>query len=64
MNTINLTIDGMHCHSCVARVRRALEDVEDIRVKDVQIGSASIEADSPEDAIAAVAQAGYPSRRD
>lgn len=63
MNTITLKIDGMHCHACVARVRRALEDIEDLRVNDVQIGSASVETADPEDAIAAVVNAGYPATR-
>lgn len=63
MNKTNLKIEGMHCQSCVARVRRALEKVEGVTVEDVQIGSARIESADPEAAIAAVTNAGYPAAR-
>lgn len=60
MNTTNLKIEGMHCQSCVARVKRTLEKVDGVTVRDVQIGSASIETANPDAAVAAVTNAGYP----
>ena len=63
MQTTELKIEGMHCQACVARVRRALERVEDLKVNDVQVGSASVSTDDAESAIAAVAQAGYSAKR-
>jgi len=63
MAITNLKIEGMHCEACVNRVKRALERVEDTRVKEVVIGSASIETHDVEAAIAAVAKAGYSAAR-
>lgn len=63
MNTTQLNIEGMHCQACVARVRRALENVEGLQVNDVQIGSASVDTDDAESAIAAVVRAGYSATR-
>jgi copper chaperone CopZ len=60
MNAITLKIDNMHCHACVNHVRRALEQIEGLRIKDVQVGSASVETTDPDAAIAAITQAGYP----
>ncbi|MBI2684905.1 MAG: heavy-metal-associated domain-containing protein [Acidobacteria bacterium] len=60
MSTIALKIDGMHCQSCVARVRRALENVDGITINEVQVGSASVDTENPDAAIAAVNKAGYP----
>ncbi|MFN0104509.1 MAG: heavy-metal-associated domain-containing protein [Bryobacteraceae bacterium] len=59
MATISLKIEGMHCQACVARVKRALENVEGLQVNDVQVGSASVETSDPRAAIAAVVKAGY-----
>ena len=53
----------MHCEACVNRVKRALERVEDTRIKEVRIGSASIETLNVEAAIAAVTKAGYPAHK-
>ena len=63
MSTINLKIEGMHCEACVNRVKRALERVEDTRIKEVQIGSATIETLNVEAALAAVTKAGYPAHK-
>lgn len=59
MDTVKLKIDGMHCQSCVARVRRAIENVAGTAVVDVKIGSAEARAESPAPVIAAVEAAGY-----
>lgn len=61
--TIQLRLQGMSCGHCVAAVRRALETVPGVVVKDVQIGSATVDAasDNVIPAIkAAVDDAGYP----
>lgn len=63
MATISLKIEGMHCQACVTRVKRALERVEDLKIHDVQVGSASVEAMDVDAAIAAVRKAGYPASR-
>ena len=66
MQKIHLTIDGMSCGHCVARVRRTLEAIEGVLVTSVQIGSADAEIDpsraNPEELTRAVSDAGYPAR--
>ena len=59
MATIHLKIEGMHCEACVNRVKRALERVEDTKIKEVHIGTAAIETLNVEAALAAVTKAGY-----
>lgn len=58
---IELTIDGMTCGHCVARVRRALEQQPGVRVLSVEVGSASIEwtGASPQMAVDALAKVGF-----
>jgi copper chaperone CopZ len=63
MTNTNIKIEGMHCQSCVTRVKRALEKVEGLTIHEVQIGSASVDAPDPEAAIAAVTKAGYAAER-
>ena len=38
-NTLNLTIEGMHCGACVRRVTTAFQGIEGVTVKSVEIGS-------------------------
>jgi copper chaperone CopZ len=56
-------IEGMGCAHCVNAVREALAGVPNVRVEDVQVGSATVSYDPAlvgEDRIrAAVAAAGY-----
>jgi copper chaperone CopZ len=63
MQKVHLTIEGMSCGHCVARVRAALQAVEGIEVTSVQVGSAVAEIDpartTPDDLIRAVDDAGY-----
>ena len=63
MNRTTLKIDGMSCGHCVMAVRKALEEVEGVRVEQVAIGTATVEYDpAVADAaavIAAVDEAGY-----
>jgi copper chaperone len=66
MQKIHLAIEGMSCGHCVARVRRTLQDIEGVRVTDVQVGSADAELDpartNPEDLARAVSDAGFTAR--
>ena len=61
--SVELTIQGMSCGGCVASLRNALAALPGVTVKDVQIGSATVETDgSPQTAEAikaAVDDAGF-----
>jgi copper chaperone CopZ len=65
-NTLNLAIEGMHCGACVRRVTSALQDVEGVTVKSVEVGSAKIVFDAAEtsaqDITAALDRNGFPAR--
>ena len=65
-NTLNLAIEGMHCGACVRRVTSALQDVEGVTVKSVEVGSAQIAFDAAEtsaqDITAALDRNGFPAR--
>jgi copper chaperone CopZ len=63
MATIHIKIDNMHCQACVSHVKRALERVDGLRIKEVLIGSASVETHDIDAALAAVTKAGYPATR-
>ena len=43
---LNLKIDGMGCEHCIKSVREALEEVNGVKVLDVKIGSAEVEAEN------------------
>lgn len=43
MSQQTIKIDGMSCGHCVARVRKALETVADVKVIDVKVGEARVE---------------------
>jgi len=58
-----LRIDGMHCGSCVRRVTQALAATEGVKVEEVLIGTARLNAAETapvELAIAALAKSGFP----
>jgi copper chaperone CopZ len=61
--TRRLAIDGMTCQNCVRHVKRVLENVGNLNVLDVSIGSALVEFDpaqvSDDQIIHAVREAGY-----
>ena len=63
MQTVNLTIEGMSCGHCVARVRRTLEALDGVRVTTVQVGTAQAEIDpgktSPETLAQAITDIGF-----
>ena len=43
---LNLKIDGMGCEHCIKSVREALERINGVKVLDVKIGSAEVEAEN------------------
>ncbi len=66
MSEFTLRIDNMHCGACVRRVGQALASTEGLEVKKVRVGAArlsSTQTPAPvEQALAALAKAGYPAR--
>jgi len=42
METVNLSIQGMHCGGCASKVSTALKSVPGAKVEDVAVGSAPI----------------------
>lgn len=61
METLSLSIRGMTCGHCVARVRTALAAVPGVQVEDVRVGSADVVTEGTPAAtvLAAVTAAGY-----
>jgi copper chaperone len=61
---MRIEIAGMHCQACVARVRKALEKLDDARVREVKIGSAEVDLDPARqsEALQAIEKAGYQPR--
>ena len=45
MQEAKVDIQGMSCGHCMAAVKRALEGLEGVEVRDVQIGSAKVAYD-------------------
>ncbi|MCL5031581.1 MAG: cation transporter [Bacteroidetes bacterium] len=56
-------IEGMSCQHCVMAVKKELNKIENIKVEDVQIGSAKVQYDenkiSDKILIEAIEEAGY-----
>jgi copper chaperone len=65
-NTLNLTIEGMHCGACVRRVTNTLQSVEGVTVNSVEVGSAKVAFNAEEitaqDITAALDRNGFPAR--
>ena len=63
MDTLKLEIDGMSCGHCVRAVTEALQKVDGVSVKSVEIGSATVEFDpgatSPDAIADAMRDEGY-----
>lgn len=62
---LTLVIEGMSCGHCVQAVTSSLSGLSSVRVRSVVVGSAEIEALSPDaasDAIRAIEDAGYTAR--
>ena len=63
MTTKEIRIDGMSCHHCAMAVKKELSKIQGLQVRDVRVGSASIEYDesvvTPEKIREAIEEAGY-----
>ncbi len=63
MKKLEMTIEGMHCEACAAKIRDALGSIAGVQSSDVQIGSATITFDDqrcgPKPLLDAVRGAGF-----
>ena len=63
MKKIEMTITGMHCQACVAKIRDVLATVAGVQSSDVRIGSATVTFDDgqcgPKPLLDAVRAAGF-----
>ena len=63
MKTQELKIEGMSCNHCVMAVKKELGKLENVKVEDVQIGSAKVQYDESKvderKLTAAIEEAGY-----
>lgn len=63
MERATLTIQGMHCGSCVSHVTRVLGNLEGVKVEKVEVGLAEVAYDDtkiePQAVANAVVEAGY-----
>ncbi len=63
MKKLEMTIDGMHCEACVAKIREALDAAPGVQSCEVQIGSATVTFDDgqcgPKPLLEAVRGAGF-----
>ncbi len=66
METLKLSIEGMHCEGCVRRVTAALQGVKGLQLDSVKVGSAQLtfhpEQAGPEEIAAAVNRIGFTAR--
>ena len=58
---MKIAIAGMHCQSCIDRVKKALEKLEGAQVGQVRVGSAELAIDPTMEALAleAIRKIGY-----
>ena len=63
MTTQEFKIDGMSCNHCVMAVRKGLTRLDNVKVNDVQIGSAKVDFDEKKitsnEIVKAIQEAGY-----
>jgi copper chaperone CopZ len=67
MTHVQLTIEGMHCDGCVARVTSALKSLSGVTVDAVNIGSARVHYEAPLDPatlVQALEKVGFDARAD
>ena len=68
MENTTIGISGMSCGHCVAAVKRALEQLDGVEVRDVKVGSATVAYDpgavSPDRIARAIEDEGYGARVD
>jgi len=57
MKTEVVKIDGMSCGHCVMAVRKELTRLDNVKVEDVQIGSAKVEFDEDKTTLSAIVSA-------
>lgn len=61
--TLNLSVTGMHCGSCVRRVTAALQAIPSVQIESVEVGSARIgynpDATTPEAIVAGIDRIGF-----
>lgn len=66
MNELTLQIEGMSCDHCVRHVTKALQGTPGITVKQVRVGSATVDYDGRPESLDAIVQAidraGYTAR--
>ncbi|MBF0345063.1 MAG: heavy-metal-associated domain-containing protein [Nitrospirae bacterium] len=46
MKQITLNIEGMSCHHCVARVKKAIDALSGVLSSEVDVGRATVEVDA------------------
>ena len=58
---MKIVIEGMHSAGCVRRVRKALEQIEGLQVREVGLGLAIVDGDAKQRAAAleAIQRAGF-----
>ena len=54
METVNLSIQGMHCGGCTAKVSTALQSVSGAEVEEVVVGKARVSFDPAKTSAAAL----------
>ena len=54
METVNLSIQGMHCGGCASKVSNALKSVPGTNVEEVTVGSARVSFDPRKTSTAAL----------
>lgn len=57
METVNLSIQGMHCGGCAAKVSNALKALPGTKVEEVAVGSARVLIDPQKTSAAALISA-------
>ena len=61
MATLNLTIENMHCGSCVRRVTQTLNALPGTHAEEVRVGAARVRTDAdPAQIQESLRAAGYP----
>lgn len=66
MKETTIAVEGMSCGHCVAAVKGALQGMDGVEVREVKIGSATVDYDpqsvTPEQIAAAIESEGYAAR--
>jgi copper chaperone CopZ len=61
MATLNLTIENMHCSSCVRRVIQTLNALPGTHAEEVRVGAARVQTEvEPQEIEESLRNAGYP----